>query len=381
MGFGSKKEIIFNTFKIKYDLLNTAFENKGVKVDSNFSIYIDMNDLLKTFYKKEIVDEDPIDTNNYMNVTAYILNMLIHYRRYVSKVHKRESKIYIIYRANSDVQNATEFILLRNCMNTNMKLIKELCPFIPGVYFIDSTDYHNNNCIVQFLINHEPTRFHWVISRSVVDVQSLCALGGRAVDNILVTILKYDRRMRTNTSIILYRGSIFKELMNVYGYRGSDRLIKKCDYIDSTDDIGLIPMIELFAHSSYMYKRTFSKIIDTVYKNRKDLYLGQVVDIANYEIVKLLYSEDELKSLSGEFSFERYINQAYLLVNSRLTTALFNREDEHCVLSKIYDLKNRSLNEINDLEYMDKNLFVDVEDLIKGGDIDGSIKPNKKVKW
>lgn len=376
----SIKEIIFNTFKIKYELLDSTFLEKDVKITSDVSIYVDMNSLLDTFYKRNIIDEDPLTKENYMNFTAYVLNMLIHYRRYMCKIHKRETRIYLIYRKNSETQMQTDFTLLRNCINTNMKLISELCPFIPGVYFIDSGSYPNNNCVVQYLINYDPERFHWVISKSITDIQSLCALGGDTVDNILVTILKYDRKRKSNTSVFLYRGHIFKDLIRIYNSSPTEKLEKQCDFLDRTDTVGLIPIIELTANSRYIYCRTYNKIIDTVYKHRKDLYTGLVVDIANYELFPLLYSKDEIADISEKYDFGNYITQAYMLVNTRMMIALFNREDEHCIISKVYDLKNRSLTEINNLEYMEKRLYVDVEDLIKGGDIKHVNKP-AKVKW
>ncbi|MGL5744649.1 MAG: hypothetical protein ACRCXX_05820 [Cetobacterium sp.] len=374
----SLKEIIFNTFKIKYELIDKQLLEKQIEMESDVAIYFNMDSILERFFNRNVIETDPINKENYMNLTAYVLNMLIHYRRYITR-KKLKSEIFILWGdVSKSMSTVTDFSLLSNCIITNMRLIEQLCPFIPGVYFVNTTQYHHNGCVMHYLINRSPDKFHWVITKDVLDLQTLGTYRKNS-RNILVTYLKYDKKNKENTSLFIYDRYIYNALYELYGCRNSKTLIS-CKWLDELRSSAcLIPFFYLTCTNKYMMKKSFSKVIDTLYKNRVNIYVGMVIDIERYEGLKLVYTEEEIAKMK-DIGGDTFIGKAYVLSNIPMMVGLFNPADEHGILSGIYDLQNKSLEEVNSIPHMEKRLYVDVEDLIKGGDIK-YVGKKERIKW
>lgn len=380
------KSIVFNTFKIKYEELNSKLEELNVIIDKPVSLYINLTSIMEKFFTKNIIENDPIYKENYMNMTIYILNLVLHYRRYLFGRRNQENKIYLLFKS-PEIGKREEFALLNHCVNTNMKLIKELCPYIPGVYFIDSTEYINECNIIEYIMlkdmdeNKNFRRFHWILSRDITDIQAL-DVAQVSTRDILVTMLKYDIMRKENSSIFLYKGNIFNGLSKIYKSKASDidEAIRMLDSLD--DNVNLIHTIQLLNLDSLIpIRKSFRKIIKTIYDNLDSVYIGYSISFQNTELFKRLYTKKEIDSVQ-EFIDNKGFDKLYLSGWVKFNVLLFNNADETYIDSCIYDLKNRSLYEINNLQYITPNLFIDIETLIKGGDIDnGNRRKTKKIQW
>lgn len=380
------KSIVFNTFKIKYEELNSKLEELNVIIDKPVSLYINLTSIMEKFFTKNIIENDPIYKENYMNMTIYILNLVLHYRRYLFGRRNQENKIYLLFKS-PEIGKREEFALLNHCVNTNMKLIKELCPYIPGVYFIDSTEYINECNIIEYIMlkdmdeNKNFRRFHWILSRDITDIQAL-DVAQVSTRDILVTMLKYDIMRKENSSIFLYKGNIFNGLSKIYKSKASD-IDEAIHMLDSLDDsVNLIHTIQLLNLDSLIpIRKSFRKIIKTIYDNLDSVYIGYSISFQNTELFKRLYTKKEIDSVQ-EFIDNKGFDKLYLSGWVKFNVLLFNNADETYIDSCIYDLKNRSLYEINNLQYITPNLFIDIETLIKGGDIDnGNRRKTKKIQW
>lgn len=380
------KSIVFNTFKIKYEELNSKLEELNVIIDKPVSLYINLTSIMEKFFTKNIIENDPIYKENYMNMTIYILNLVLHYRRYLFGRRNQENKIYLLFKS-PEIGKREEFALLNHCVNTNMKLIKELCPYIPGVYFIDSTEYINECNIIEYIMMKDMDedknfrRFHWILSRDITDIQAL-DVAQVSTRDILVTMLKYDIMRKENSSIFLYKGNIFNGLSKIYKSKASD-IDEAIHMLDSLDDsVNLIHTIQLLNLDSLIpIRKSFRKIIKTIYDNLDSVYIGYSISFQNTELFKRLYTKKEIDSVQ-EFIDNKGFDKLYLSGWVKFNVLLFNNADENYIDSCIYDLKNRSLYEINNLQYITPNLFIDIETLIKGGDIDnGNRRKTKKIQW
>lgn len=380
------KSIVFNTFKIKYEELNSKLEELNVIIDKPVSLYINLTSIMEKFFTKNIIENDPIYKENYMNMTIYILNLVLHYRRYLFGRRNQENKIYLLFKS-PEIGKREEFALLNHCVNTNMKLIKELCPYIPGVYFIDSTEYINECNIIEYIMmkdmdeNKNFRRFHWILSRDITDIQAL-DVAQVSTRDILVTMLKYDIMRKENSSIFLYKGNIFNGLSKIYKSKASD-IDEAIHMLDSLDDsVNLIHTIQLLNLDSLIpIRKSFRKIVKTIYDNLDSIYIGYSISFQNTELFKRLYTKKEIDSVQ-EFIDNKGFDKLYLSGWVKFNVLLFNNADETYIDSCIYDLKNRSLYEINNLQYITPNLFIDIETLIKGGDIDnGNRRKTKKIQW
>ena len=380
------KSIVFNTFKIKYEELNSKLEELNVIIDKPVSLYINLTSIMEKFFTKNIIENDPIYKENYMNMTIYILNLVLHYRRYLFGRRNQENKIYLLFKS-PEIGKREEFALLNHCVNTNMKLIKELCPYIPGVYFIDSTEYINECNIIEYIMmkdmdeNKNFRRFHWILSRDITDIQAL-DVAQVSTRDILVTMLKYDIMRKENSSIFLYKGNIFNRLSKIYKSKASD-IDEAIHMLDSLDDsVNLIHTIQLLNLDSLIpIRKSFRKIVKTIYDNLDSVYIGYSISFQNTELFKRLYTKKEIDSVQ-EFIDNKGFDKLYLSGWVKFNVLLFNNADETYIDSCIYDLKNRSLYEINNLQYITPNLFIDIETLIKGGDIDnGNRRKTKKIQW
>lgn len=380
------KAVVFNTFKIKYEELNHKFEELNVIIEKPVSLYINLTSIMEKFFTKNIIENDPIYKENYMNMTIYILNLVLHYRRYLYGRRNQENKIYLLYKS-PELAKKPEFSLLAHCINTNMKLIKELCPYIPGVYFIDSSDYINECNIIEYLMLKDMgeekvfTRFHWILSRDITDAQVLGIQESNSRD-ILVTMLKYDIMRKENSSVYLYKGNIFNGLSRLYRSKATN-VMESVKVLDNMkESVNLIHLIQLLALDKLIpIRKSFRKIVTTVTNNLDKIYIGITTSFQNSELFRYLYTKKEL-DMMREFIDNNGIDKLYLAGWVKFNVLLFNKSDETYIDSCIYDLKNRSLEEINNLQYITPNLFIDIETLIKGGDIDhdNNRKP-KKIQW
>lgn len=380
------KAVVFNTFKIKYEELNNKFEELNVIIEKPVSLYINLTSIMEKFFNRNIIENDPIYKENYMNMTIYILNLVLHYRRYLYSRRNQENKIFLIYKS-PDISKQPEFSLLAHCINTNMKLIKELCPYIPGVYFIESDEYINECNIIEYLMlkdissDNEFGRFHWIISRDITDVQVL-GITNKSNRDILVTMLKYDIMRKENSSIYLYKGNIFNGLSKLYKSKATG-IFESTRILDNMEEsVNLIHIIQLLALDKLVpIRKSYRKIITTICNNLDKIYIGFITSIQKSELFRYLYSKKEIDMMK-DFLDNNRLDKLFLSDFVKFNVLLFNKSDETYIESCIYDLKNRSLNEINNLQYITPNLFIDIETLIQGGDINhGNNRKPKKIQW
>ena len=187
---------------------------------------------------------------------------------------------------------------------------------------------------------------------------------------------------KENSSVYLYKGNIFNGLSKLYRSKATN-VMESVKILDNMkESVNLIHLIQLLALDKLIpIRKSFRKIVTTVTNNLDKIYIGITTSFQSSELFRYLYTKKEL-DMMREFIDNNGIDKLYLAGWVKFNVLLFNKSDETYIDSCIYDLKNRSLEEINNLQYITPNLFIDIETLIKGGDIDhGNNRKPKKIQW
>lgn len=142
-------EQILYTNYIKYDklteLVNEAF--KGSNANS-IHLYIDLYSIFKGLYNNQTYD-----IMDYTVITSSIINLVAHMKSFFRKRYRVESKVYLVYSKNCPYINNQFYPeynkkkmssfnsnkLIDDMIESNIKLLKILCPYLPDIHFISGT--------------------------------------------------------------------------------------------------------------------------------------------------------------------------------------------------------------------------------------------------
>jgi hypothetical protein len=133
-------EAILYSYYIRYDKLKeltlTQFKNSS---SDTVNIFIDMYSMLKPLYNRDLIGCETLFTSN-------ILNLCAHMRSYYKTRHDVNTNIFIVFTSNTirvEQSCASDSVMPNpqrdSIISYNNTLLKMLCQYIPGVYFITGT--------------------------------------------------------------------------------------------------------------------------------------------------------------------------------------------------------------------------------------------------
>lgn len=146
----------------KYEALheaNNVFKNSTA---SKVNIFIDAYNIIRSLYRNDIT----INSTNTAIVSG-IINLCAHLRDYYARFYSVDTTIYIVYSDGQFAYNKNvyprydakfakqkeNFQIIQNYVNSNLVLLKELCKFLPGIYFV-STVVEPMVKICQIIVNN-----------------------------------------------------------------------------------------------------------------------------------------------------------------------------------------------------------------------------------
>ena len=143
---------------VKYERLSNLINDYYKNSDSNqIELYIDVSSFIDQLIKKADQMQNKINTGDNLFISAWILNMCAHYRRFFRTRYSVETTIFLICRDIGN--NGSEFRRLINCVeydrgmaseawttifNYNMDIIKDVILYVPNMEIV-RTNYDFNS--------------------------------------------------------------------------------------------------------------------------------------------------------------------------------------------------------------------------------------------
>ena len=132
-------------YNILQDITNAEFSTSNI---NTVNLYIDMYSILKVLYRN-----DNFDIDDYSSITSSIVNICAHYRNFYKTRYGVYTRIFIInsdnlspinrkfvYKYNEGYKLSIEMKQkVRDMVDYNMGLLRTLVPYLPHIYFIDTT--------------------------------------------------------------------------------------------------------------------------------------------------------------------------------------------------------------------------------------------------
>ena len=179
--------IIYGSY-VKMDRLQKivfdTFSNTSIAEATHLNIFIDLYSTLHPIFSEHY----RVNIENYTDVTAGIINMCAHYRRFFKGLGVHTT-FYLIYSDNICDFNRkfiagyneifykkSQIKMFREIVDTNLDLLATMCPYLPDIHFVRSINNWESSVIIANIIetlnDNSP---NLIISRDLYPIQ-LCAL-------------------------------------------------------------------------------------------------------------------------------------------------------------------------------------------------------------
>ena len=142
------------------DLVFQTYGNSSIEYATKLNIFIDLTSILHPLYS----EHNRIVSDYITDLSAGIINMCAHYRSYFRTLSV-DTKFYLINSYNCADLNRkfianynAEFMRKVQVTNTkklidgNIDLLRVLCPYLPGIYLIESMEQYETAVIIAHLI-------------------------------------------------------------------------------------------------------------------------------------------------------------------------------------------------------------------------------------
>lgn len=143
--------------KLVYD----TFSNTSIAEATQLNIYVDLNSILHPVFSEHF----RIDMNEATTITSCLINLCGHYRQFFRRL-RVNTKFFLIFSYNTCEINRkfvasynsffkakSEIKQFRDIVNVNLELLDTLCPYIPDVFFIKSTNDFEVGVIMSHLMS------------------------------------------------------------------------------------------------------------------------------------------------------------------------------------------------------------------------------------
>lgn len=343
---------------IKYDKLSEFINNYYQDSDSNnIDLYIDISSFILSMSHRDNIQY--IEKDDDLYISAWIINMCAHYRRFFRSRYGVETTIFLIYRDLFDngalyrqaispeyVRPIIDNANLTNSINLNISLLKNIIRYIPDVEFL-RTKYEFGLKTLFIKNNRDPKIPAMIISNDTINYQLA------------------QKNSKTNTCIVIpnkYNGEDISDLITqdnaIYKYIAR----KKCSVIPSitNDNHYYIPLI--MAMSGYI-KRNFKAIysIQQTINGINELYNNGMIQIGNYtQIDRILYLISSM--YPNKVPYNKQIMDRFYCLNFQNQCILFSDHTDIDPYKGIVNLYNpQAIHEVN--EKLFKNYILDLNNL------------------
>ena len=170
-------QYMFTRMMVRYDRLNEIIPKafKGYK-DTELNIFIDLYSIYRTMYSRGF----HTDVKDYREFTVYLIDLCTHYRSYFKYIGIN-TKIFIISSYNTpdhitlpgynqDMHDKLKNKPVSDMVNTNVELLKILCPYLPDIHFLE-TKHESSVLMYELLVRGEVCRPTIILSTDIYPMQ------------------------------------------------------------------------------------------------------------------------------------------------------------------------------------------------------------------
>ena len=161
-----------------------TFANTSIAEATHLNIFIDLYSTLRPIFSEHY----RVNIENYTDITAGIINMCAHYRKFFRGLGVGTT-FYLIYSDNTcefnrkfvasynyDFLMKSQIKMFREIVDANLDLLNTICPYLPDIHFVKSINNWESSVIISNIIEtlniNSP---NLIISRDLYPLQ-LCAL-------------------------------------------------------------------------------------------------------------------------------------------------------------------------------------------------------------
>jgi hypothetical protein len=179
--------IIYGSY-VKMDRLQhivfETFANTSIAEATHLNIFIDLYSTLHPIFSEHY----RVNIENYTDVTAGIINMCAHYRKFFRGLGVHTT-FYLIYSDNicdfnrkfiagynENFVRKSQIKMFREIVDTNLDLLATMCPYLPDIHFVKSINNWESSVIMANIIETlNDMSPNLIISKDLYPIQ-LCAL-------------------------------------------------------------------------------------------------------------------------------------------------------------------------------------------------------------
>ena len=182
-------ERIFNSYKIKYTILNQhLLPVRASRKIKTINIFINVDDFYHKLHREDTDREfQTIGKNASKQVVSNLINLAAHYKHWAVKEHLSPT-IYLIYTSSNLFRNSMtlssyrsyykkiinidnpSFFYVNTAMLNSFTILQIITKYIPRVYAIDS-NYVEPSTVPLYLSELTPADFNLLISKDEYDLQ------------------------------------------------------------------------------------------------------------------------------------------------------------------------------------------------------------------
>lgn len=161
-------------------LVFETYSNSSIATATKLNIFIDINSVIHALYS----EHNRIQYTSITDLSSGIINMCAHYRSYFRTLGV-DTRFFLINSMNGHSISKKVFpdynnIFLAKCsitksnkvISNNMNLLKILCPYLPGIYYIESVEQFDVGVIMAHIIETMGNTIpNLIISKDLYTVQ------------------------------------------------------------------------------------------------------------------------------------------------------------------------------------------------------------------
>lgn len=237
----------------KYNTLNIANRVFSGSQANNINIYLDAYQIIYS-----ILSVPNISLNPVTSVVSSIINLCAHLRSYYRTAFSVESKIFIVYADGSFPLNTNLYMNYNSAfktkcrnnpkiielVNSNVMLLKELCKYLPDIYFIQRSV--EPAVTIYDLINSEATKGNTNPNIIVSKDPHMCLLTS-VIPNIDTVIFKLYKPIVANASNqeFIHVTTFINSILNYFNFTHTISNINVINNLQEIDPMKLSLLVAL----------------------------------------------------------------------------------------------------------------------------------------
>lgn len=162
------------------NIVYNAFSNTSIAAATELNVFIDIYSVIHSLFSEHY----RIEYVNYTDITSCLINMCAHYRSYFRRLQVNTT-FFLVFSTNcceinrKFVSSYNELFLnktrvpeSKKIVNDNLRLLTALCPYLPDIHFINSTESFESSVIIANLIETlNDGKPNLIISRDIYPIQ------------------------------------------------------------------------------------------------------------------------------------------------------------------------------------------------------------------